>query len=108
MRMSYGDISRIGRVENPGSGDWASQRKLKADGYEELAGFYTITFDPPFRDTPVVVVSGIDDADNITSVHKITRNGFDVQTRQVKRSDVDTLPFLEDGSVSFVSLSPSE
>lgn len=99
MRASYGHIASNGNPVNAGTSDLTSTRG--GDG-----GAYSITFNPPFKTTPVVVVSG-GDSNNITTVVETLPYSFKVESREVVRSDSTERPPLEPGPMSFIAISLS-
>jgi len=80
MHASFGSVSAVGEIENPGSGDW---RVVKGP-----AGTYAIAVDTGSEARPVVVVRGSvtgDDlaSDNVVSVSVESESRFTVTSRDV-------------------------
>lgn len=80
-------------IVNPGSGGWTCTRYS--------TGVADINFEHRMREVPAVVVSSLDDSDNLVTVSDVTYTGFRVRVRDVLGSSAGQ---HQDRTFSFIAI----
>ena len=70
-RNSYGYFASDGLIIHRGSGDWESK--------QQITGTYRVEFNPPYTNTPGVVITG-NDLNNINILLNVSKEGFETES----------------------------